>query len=209
MDQDILFRPQSRLSDAIINAAQELLKKGNPIDECLQNVNLGLPKSFFSTERGEFVQILHTGQSHWQVVSTIGTQHPEVNIYDSVCIILVQTTAKYKLPVYWQPMSQSLNLDTWMYRCSLVWQIVASLPSLLRLLLLTDIHQASISFTKVYIMQAHLLQCIESGNLTMFPIQKVRRSYISENKEGREPSHILHMQDANYVWIRVDNVFCM
>ena len=75
--RDILLSSQSWLSDATINAAQE------PIVEGLQNVTLGLTKRF-SIERGEFVQILHTGQSHWQVISTIGTQHPEVNIHDSV-----------------------------------------------------------------------------------------------------------------------------
>ena len=79
MDWEILLRSQSWLSDAIINAAQE---RGNPIGKGLNFI--GKMLIFLTIERGEFVQILHTGQSHWQVVSTIGTQHPEVNIYDSV-----------------------------------------------------------------------------------------------------------------------------
>ena len=35
------------------------------------------------------------------------------------------------------------------------------------------------------------------------------KTYTSDDKEGRKPSHILYMQDANYIWIRVDNMFCM
>ena len=35
-------------------------------------------------ESGEFVQILHTGHGHWHVISTIGREHPEINIFDSM-----------------------------------------------------------------------------------------------------------------------------
>ena len=34
------------------------------------------------------MQILHTGQGHWNTVSTIGTNHPEVQIFDSMFISL-------------------------------------------------------------------------------------------------------------------------
>ena len=82
-DRDILINPSARLSDAIINAAQKLLKRGNPSLPGLQNDNLGQTNSF-TVQTGEFVQMLHTGQGHWHVVSTIGTKHPVANIFDSM-----------------------------------------------------------------------------------------------------------------------------
>ena len=38
----------------------------------------------FNVETKEFVQIIHTGEGHRFTVSTIGTVHPEVLIYDSM-----------------------------------------------------------------------------------------------------------------------------
>ena len=82
-DKEVLLSNSAWLSDAIVNAAQELLRKGNPSVVGLQNVNLGLTRTF-DIQTGEFVQILHTGHSHWHTVSTIGTKIPEVNVYDSM-----------------------------------------------------------------------------------------------------------------------------
>ena len=38
----------------------------------------------FGVTAGEFVQILHTGIGHWVTVSTNGTVHPTVRVYDSL-----------------------------------------------------------------------------------------------------------------------------
>ena len=32
----------------------------------------------------KFIQILHDGGGHWIMISTIGTKHPEVRMYDSL-----------------------------------------------------------------------------------------------------------------------------
>ena len=95
MDGEIIESSTSWLSDTIINAAQKVLKKVSPVVTGLQNVNLGLTKSF-AVESGEFLQILHTGCGHWHVISTIGTQHPEV----TACTAFVQIRVKCKLPFY-------------------------------------------------------------------------------------------------------------
>ena len=58
------------------------MKKENPLVSGLQNVNLGLTNNF-DIQTGEFVQILHTGQGHWHVISTIGNKRPEVDVFDS------------------------------------------------------------------------------------------------------------------------------
>ena len=83
-DRNIMLSSNAWLSDTIVNAAQQLLKSSNVITG-LQNVLLGQTHSF-AVEFGAFVQILHTGCGHWHVVSTIGTKHAEVNIFDSIYV---------------------------------------------------------------------------------------------------------------------------
>ena len=76
----------------IINAAQKLLKKANPAVPGLQDVACGLTMNF-DVEPGKFVQILHTGQGHWNTVSTIGLRHAEVQAFNSL-YMCVPTIAK-------------------------------------------------------------------------------------------------------------------
>ena len=83
VDKETLTSHDAWLSDAIINAAQTLLKSDNPFLSGLQNVNLGLTGSY-AVETGEFIQILHNGCDHCNVISTIGVKHPIVNIFDSL-----------------------------------------------------------------------------------------------------------------------------
>ena len=75
------------MTDNIINATQKLLKRANPAVPGLQDVGCGLTMNF-DIQPGEFVQILHTGQGRWNTVSTIGTSHPDVQIFDSMFISL-------------------------------------------------------------------------------------------------------------------------
>ena len=81
-DKEVLQSETGWLNDNIVDAAQILLKKVCPI-QGLQKVSLGLTL-IFGVQRGEFIQILNTGAGHWVTISTIGTDHPVVNIYDSV-----------------------------------------------------------------------------------------------------------------------------
>jgi len=38
----------------------------------------------FNVETEMFLQIILTGEGHWVTISTIGTVHPEVVVYDSI-----------------------------------------------------------------------------------------------------------------------------
>ena len=69
-DKDILMNLSAWLSDTIVNAAQIFLKRKVPLIAGLQNV-----KSC-DIQNGEFIQILHTSESDWHVLSTIGTKRP-------------------------------------------------------------------------------------------------------------------------------------
>ena len=70
------------LTDSIVNAAQMLLRKSNPLISGLQDVTLGLTMCF-EVESEEFVQILHNGAGHW-TISTVGVKHPSVEFFDSL-----------------------------------------------------------------------------------------------------------------------------
>jgi len=81
-DRDILFNSTAWLTDSIFDAAQKLLKKACPVSG-LQSVSCGLTMTY-DVQPGEFIQVLNTGQGHWVTISTIGTSHPTVRIYDSL-----------------------------------------------------------------------------------------------------------------------------
>ena len=82
-DREIILSPTAWITDTIVNAAQELLKQQCPFVSGFQKVTCGFTMNF-DIETGEFIQILHTGQGHWMTVTTIGTKHPEVLVFDSL-----------------------------------------------------------------------------------------------------------------------------
>ena len=94
-DKEVLLSPTPWLTDSIINAAQQLLRKQYPHLPGLQDVSLGLTMSF-NVQRGEFLQILQTSQDHWLTVFTIGVQHPRVKVFDSLYLSL-PTMAKAQI----------------------------------------------------------------------------------------------------------------
>ena len=73
------------LNDKIIHAMQLLMKNDPnllPVSS-LQNPILG-QTLVFDIATDESVQILHSGGNHWLTISTVGEEHPAVNVYDSV-----------------------------------------------------------------------------------------------------------------------------
>ena len=88
-DKEILLSPTQWLTDTIINAAQQLLTKQFPQLPGLQDVSLGQTMSFV-VQPEEFLQIVHSSQGHWLTVSTIGVQHPQVRVFDSLYNFLPQ-----------------------------------------------------------------------------------------------------------------------
>ena len=81
-DRAILLHPTTWLNDRIIDAAQKLIKKLCPAMFGLQTI-LNCQTMGFDVQPDEVVQILNTG-NHWFTVSTVGTSHPTVKIYDSL-----------------------------------------------------------------------------------------------------------------------------
>ena len=82
-DKQVLLDPNGWVTDSIIDAAQDLIKMVNPVIGGLQKICCGLAMSF-KVESDEFIQIVTTGNSHWILLSTVGTEHPTVLVYDSL-----------------------------------------------------------------------------------------------------------------------------
>ena len=83
-DKDIILDGQW-LNDSIIHAAQLLMKHDPdllPVGS-LQNPLLGQTLEF-DVASDECVQIIHSGGNHWITISTVGTKHSTVKIYDSL-----------------------------------------------------------------------------------------------------------------------------
>ena len=78
-----MLNPAGLLTDNIIDAAQMLLKRAFPALSGLQSVCCGLTMNF-NVEPAEFVQVIHNGRGHWLTISTIGTSHSDVHVYDSM-----------------------------------------------------------------------------------------------------------------------------
>ena len=170
---EILKSPCAWLSDAIINAAQILLMRGNPMVAGLQDVNLGQTNSF-TIQTGECIQILHTGEGHWHVISTIGTKHPNVKVFDSmycfcsdhskvqISSILLATKQPVIRLKYMDVQMQSGQADCGLFAIAFVTALSHGL------------HPGACIFEQ-NLMRSHLLKCFENGKLSMFPVRKTRR----------------------------------
>lgn len=82
-DYQLIISPRGWLDCSIIQSAQVLLQKVNPLIEGFQRPTLG-PVRNFSIVSGEFVQLLHTGQDHWVCTSSIGCPPGIVKLFDSL-----------------------------------------------------------------------------------------------------------------------------
>ena len=80
---DLILSPTGWLDCDIIHQAQVLLRGENSSIEGFQRPTLG-PVRNFDVVSGEFIQISHTGHSHWVCVSSIGCELGHVNLYDSL-----------------------------------------------------------------------------------------------------------------------------
>ncbi len=69
-------------NDNIIDAAQFLLKNQYHVSG-LQHVCLSYTLAY-KIQQSEFMQLLHTGSSHWLLVTNIGAKEDQVLFYDSL-----------------------------------------------------------------------------------------------------------------------------
>ena len=178
-DRRILLDPYEELTDTIIDASQQLLKKCFPHVSGFQSVCCGLTMNF-AVECGEFVQVLHNGRKHWLTVSTLGTRHPIVHVYDSM-YALASTTTKAQVAALLHSTLPSIQLSF----MSVQMQSGG-----------TDCGVFAIAFATSFAlgkppgqfhfdqqkMRQHLFNCLELRKIERFPYSKLRQATESSVK---------------------------
>ena len=161
---EIINSPSGWLDCAIIQQAQILLKKANPLIESFQRTTLG-PIRNFDIVTSEFIQILHTGHMHWVCVSSIGCTPGIVKLYDSLYHdIIEEVTEQVK----------SLMADSYigLVNVAVQQQLNGSDCGVFAVAFSTclvygfDPQDYTFDIPK---MRPHLCQCLRMGELTMFP----------------------------------------
>ena len=82
-DREVFLSHTGWLTDNLIDAAHVLLRMAFPVLSGLQNVSCVRTMNF-NVEPAEFIQVIHNRRRHWLMVSTIGTSHPDVHVYNSM-----------------------------------------------------------------------------------------------------------------------------
>ena len=178
-DRDILLSQTAWLTDSIIDAAQNLLKKMVPVPG-LESVSCGLTMTY-SVQPGDFIQILNTGNGHWVTTSTIGTTHPTVQVYDSLYssagtrlkaqIAALLATEQPELVLNFMDVPvQSGSNDCGLFAIAFATALALGVKPELFLF-----DQSK--------MRRHLQQCLERGKMQMFPVIKKRRTKTSSVKK--------------------------
>ena len=171
-DKKILLNPVGKLTDNIINAAQTLLRAQYPHVPGMQDVVCGVALSF-DVQPEEFVQILNTQTEHWLTVSSIGCQHPTVNVYDSMFRSAgTKTKAQIACILHTQQKQIKLNL------MSVHIQAGGSDCGLFAIANATALCCGENPGKYLYeqqLMREHLCKCFESRKMSFFPVKKYRR----------------------------------
>lgn len=170
-DKAIITAPTGWLSDKIIDAAQTTLREQFGIPG-FQSVNHGQTCSF-DVEPNEFIQILHNGHDHWLTISTIGSKHPGVFVYDSLyseasdelqqqIACLLHTQEPGIMVKFAKVESQTNSSDCGIYAIAFATALCL------------ETSPAKLVFDDSR-MRGHLAQCLERGKFTMFPVRQRRR----------------------------------
>ena len=171
-DKEILLNPVGKLTDNIINAAQTLLRAQYPHVPGMQDVVCGMALSF-DVQPEEFVQILNTQTEHWLTVSSIGCQHPTVNVYDSMFRSAgTKTKAQIACILHTQQKQIKLNF------MSVHIQSGGSDCGLFAIANATALCCGENPGKYMYeqqLMREHLCKCFESRKMIFFPFKKYRR----------------------------------
>ena len=171
-DKEILLCDSSWLNDRHINAAQRLLKAANPNLPGFQNPLFG-QTLLYDIEPGEFVQILHDGGGHWLTVSTVGTTHPYINVFDSLYPF---TSPSVKLQIASMLCTQQKEIITTFKDVQM--QGGSSDCGVFAIAFATAItfgQDPGCNMFEQRLLRSHLIGCFEKMEILMFPILKKRR----------------------------------
>ena len=171
-DRDVLLSPTAWLNDNIICAAQNILKQQMPLLQGLQVPSLGQTCSFDIIKQ-PFLQILHNGQGHWLLISTVGTKDSEVHVYDSIYqSVNIKVKEQIASLLYTQEKEiklkcMNIQKQSGSNDCGIFAVANATLLSL-------GINPGKYLMNQG-LMRSHLYECFIEGKMTIFPWIKERR----------------------------------
>ena len=172
------------LSDISINIAQNLLHNQFPTCRGLEDTTLGTYLQY-SICKGEFAQILFTGNQHWICASNIGCKKGEVNIYDSSSGGNVTNHVKKQVAAILLEEGQEITLNI----KSVQQQQNGTDCGVFSIAFLTSLLHGHDPSTKNYRnneLRSHLLPCITNGYVTPFPEYSAAEPNVKKcNKETK------------------------
>jgi len=163
------------LTDTIIDAAQKVLAaqfKAQFGEAGFQCVGLGSTFAF-EVESDKFVQILHNGHNHWLTISSVGTTPGQILVYNSMYPSAGQAT-KQQIACLMRVSEPNLTLTF----TDVQMQAGGSDCGAFALAFATAIcysHSPGKFHFDQQRMRAHLIECLEKKQFTMFPIRKAHR----------------------------------
>ena len=155
------------LKDYHIKAASDLLKAQFPSVSGLYNPILGADLSFPVTQT-PFVQILHTGGSHWLTIE--GVTPSLAQVYDSMCYT-TSTTTQLQIAALMCCQASSITVNVQ----SMCLQNGGSDCGVYAIAYATDLchgnHPEGLQYHQDRL-RSHFIQCLESKKMLPFPSQR-------------------------------------
>ena len=172
-NREEVLSPSGWLSDTVIHSAQLLMLQQFPHVSGLQSPVLQQTLAF-QVHRGEFVQIICVGNSHWCTVSNIGCDDGEVKVYDSMYPTVSSATVRIiasllcssapQLVVRMMDVGrQSNSSDCGVLAIAFAYDVCSGADP------------CTVKFDHKSIRQ-HLAECLEKCSLSRFPVVAERRS---------------------------------
>ena len=163
------------MTDTITDAAQKVLAaqfKAQFDEAGFQCVGLGSTFAF-EVESDKFVQILHNDHNHGLTISSVGTTLSQILVYDSMYPSARQAT-KQQIAYLMRVSEPNLTLTF----ADIQMQVGGSDCGAFVLAFATAIcygHSPGEFHFDQQRMRAHLIECLETMQFMMFPIQEARR----------------------------------
>jgi len=161
------------LTDAVIDAAQELIKERFPEIGGLQRTTLGQTLTY-AVERGEFVQILNVRGNHWITISSIGCAPNHLNIYDSLPHGDVSSRAKQQIAALLCTRANAITLNFPDVQIQQGLSDCGFFSIAYALTLCTGFDPAEVLYDQRQF-RNHLLQCIQNRYVTPFPCTLIKK----------------------------------
>ncbi|XP_065657444.1 uncharacterized protein LOC136082351 [Hydra vulgaris] len=195
-----IIKNNDMLTDLSINAAQFILQNQFHVKSGFQDTIFG-KKYLFKEEKGQFIQVLHTGQYHWITVSNVNCPVDTIYYYDSLFHGKVNDHVKKQICNIYKTKGKILTVQ--ILKCQ--QQIngvdcgVFAIANAFNILNKTDVGTLSLDRNKI---RSHFLECIGNRNFAPFPLSQAEAPF---NKEKIITLEISCSCRSYWLWYHAKN----